>query len=95
MTPPPWYITDRACISYAHAMGWRAVNYARARDELAQLITTAGYRDVDHDGRELWRCTKRLGKGLRCVVDPHGVGGALLLWVGHGVPPVRMWMTPR
>lgn len=90
MTPPPWHITDSACDRYAYAMRWRRPDRVRARQELADLVETAGYKDSDGQGRELWRCSKRLGRGLRCVVDTSG----RLLWVGQGVPPESVWMTP-
>jgi hypothetical protein len=96
MTPPPWLISHTACLRYCHVMRWQVVDVARARDELTALVDTAGYRQTDQQGRELWRCSKRLGRGLRCVVDPRVPRGQLpaLCWVGHGVPPRSVWASP-
>jgi hypothetical protein len=90
------YITNYACDSYAFAMRWQRLSgaRARARAELRALLITAAKRDADAQGRELWRCSKRLGRGLRLVIEWPQPGHARLLWAGHGVPPVHLWATP-
>jgi len=72
---------------YAHAMRWtKPVDVALARMELRALLETAALRDTHPCGAQLYRCSKRLGRGLRVVVRDERV-----LWVGHGVPPASVW----
>lgn len=88
-----WAITVQACDGYMHALGWRIPDRARACRELSRIIATATHKDTDADGRQLWRCSKRVGRAMRCVVDPRGYGPPRLIWVGRGVPPNTLWMT--
>lgn len=93
MTLASWYITDSAVERYHHAMRWRAHDAARARAELSALAETATFRGRDRHGRELWRSSKRLGRGLRWVLGPPQPPDTRprVLWVGHGVPPESVW----
>lgn len=74
---PDWYITDSAVERYHYAMRWRVHDSARARVELSALAQMATFRARDRKGRELWRSSKRLGRGLRWArvgAHPHDLG---------------------
>jgi hypothetical protein len=103
--PPPWHITDSACVAYAHARRWvrpgtKYDDDAFTDEILDRVVSTleslwkhANLREVGAYGRELWRGTKRLGGGLYWVIDPPPLhtSGRLprVLWVGQSAPTSR------
>jgi hypothetical protein len=94
---PAWELTRAAIERFAHVLrdaarvsGQRAVDptLADAERRLRELVHTATYREMDSEGRTLWRSPPS-ASGLRWVVQDGRV-----LWVGQGRPPERVWQRP-
>jgi len=98
MTLLRWYLTDSAVNCFVFARRYPDTNEAlrQAESELEAMIETAGFRQRDRYGRELWRSPKRTGGALRWVLDPRPGAHSSdkrprVIWVGFGAPPSRVW----
>lgn len=93
MLRPPWQITPDAVQRYMHARQWGREE--GVREELEELAEHAQCKQVDDDGRELWRSpqSRQNGAGLRWVVHPPRRPGDLpyVLWVGYSRPPTSLF----
>jgi hypothetical protein len=66
----------------------------RAQAALEDAQTRVNFKRRDQFGHEEWRDSRRVGSGMRFVIDPHvdTQRGELpkVIWIGQGVPPERV-----